>query len=167
MSSLPIISSLEQLLPTLKIWQQTLNPLTNTPVPPRPPFNLRATGGASGATGITLNWELVTGADGYEIQSSSTGDFSNASIIATLTNIASTSWFDSTTVTSVKKYYRIRATIGTTNAPHSIKGAWSASISNTSGSGTTTYDQTSGNTGTGGFTGGRDSGIGPRRINTF
>lgn len=164
MSSLPIISSLQELLPTLKIWQQTINPTINTPVPPRAPFNLHAIGGTAGATGITLNWEVVSGADGYEIQSSSTGDFSSAPIIATLTNVASTSWFDNTAVTNIKKWYRIRATIGTTNAPHAIKGAWSAPIFNTSGSGTTVYDQTTGTSGSGGWSGGRNPGIGSRRF---
>lgn len=162
MSSLPVISSLEQLLPALKIWQQAINPVINTPVAPRAPFNFHAVGGAAGATGITLNWESVKGADGYEIQSSTTGDFSTAPIIATLTNLASTSFFDSTAITSVKKWYRIRSTTGTTNSPHSIKGIWSSPIFNTSGSGTTSYDQT---TGGGGWSGGRNPGIGPRLPN--
>lgn len=162
MPSLPSINSLQQLLPTLKIWQQTINPSVNAPTPPRTPFNFRAIGGASGATGVTLNWELVRGADGYQVQSSPTGDFSNASIVATLNSAAAISWFDSTIASGVKRYYRIRATTGTVNQPQSVFGVWSAPISSTSGNGTTSYDQTSGSSGSGGWNSGRNSGIGGR-----
>jgi len=166
MPQLPVINSLEQLLPSLKVWQQALNPTLNLPVAPRTPFNLRATGGAAGATGITLNWDIVKGADGYEIQSSSNGDFSTAAIVATLTNGAATSWFDNTQVTSVKRWYRIRATNGTTQSPHYVKGPWSAPINNTSGSATTVYDQTSGTSGASqnGWNRGSNPGIGQRRL---
>jgi hypothetical protein len=166
MNSLPAINSLQELLPALKLWQQTLNTVINNPVPPRPPFNFHANGNAAGATGVTLNWEVVSGADGYDIQSSPNGDFSNASIIASLTSPAATSWFDSTAVTSVKRYYRIRSTIGTNNSPHTIKGQWSAPIFNSSGSGTIVYDQVSGASGTGNWSTGRNSGIGARRFFT-
>lgn len=168
MPSLPGINSLQELLPTLKIWQQRMNTVIDTPVAPRSPFNFQAVGGVVGATGITLSWEIVKGADGYEIQSSPTGDFSTAPIIAALTSPVATSWFDSTITTGVKRYYRIRSTVGTTNAPHTIKGQWTAPIFVTSGSGTTTYDQTSGgSSGTGGWSRGNNPGIGPRPLLPF
>src|SRR6266550_4875570 len=148
---LPTITSMEMAIPALKIWQQSLNSALNTPTPPRTPFNFTAAGGAAGATGITLNWEIVKDADGYEIQCSPTGDFSAAAIIATLTSIAATSYFDSTIVTTIKRYYRIRATAGSTNQPHVVKGIWSSPIAATSGSATTTYDQTSGTSGNTGY----------------
>jgi hypothetical protein len=144
MAQLPTINSLEQLLPNLKLWQQTINPTLNLPTVPRSPFNFRASGGAVGSTGVALSWEVVKGADGYEIQSSTNGDFSTAPVIATLTTNLAMSWFDSTVITSVKRWYRIRSTNGTTRAPHYLKGIWSAPIIATSGSNTTTYDQTSG-----------------------
>jgi hypothetical protein len=138
MRNLPNINTLEEAIPTLKVWQQTLNQVVSSPPPPRTPFNFQAQEGATGVTGIALSWELVRGADGYEIQMSTTGDFSTASIIATLTSAVANTYFDNTISTSVKRYYRIRATAGTANSPHSVKGIWSAPISQTSGSGTTT-----------------------------
>ena len=166
MQNLPTITSLELLIPNLKIWQHALAPTVNIPPTPRPPFNFRAVGGAVGATGVTLQWEIVQGADGYQIQSSNTGDFSNASIIATTHELAATSWFDSTISTGVKRYYRIRATSGTTNQPQTIFGQWSAPISNSSGSNTTVYDSITNTSGRGGWSTGRNPGIGPRLANT-
>jgi hypothetical protein len=164
--SLPGINSLQELLPALKIWQQSLTPVISAPVPPRSPFSFSANGGAAGATGITLNWEVVRGADGYEVQSSTNGDFSAAPIIAALQSVVATSFFDSTVVTNIKRYYRMRATNGSHAAPHSIKGAWTAVISATSGSGTTTFDQVSKSSGTGGWNAGNNPGIGSRFTGT-
>ena len=160
--SLPTITSLEQMLPALKIWQQKLNSVLNSPVAPHAPFNFAASGGATGATGITLSWAIVKGADGYELQFSTNGNFSTAAIIGILGRIDATSFFDSTTVTSVKRYYRVRATAGTKNQPHSVKGAWSAPISVTSGSGATTYDSTSHTSGRTGWNRPINSGAGSR-----
>jgi hypothetical protein len=169
MGSLPTITSLEQVLPTLKIWQQRINPVVNTPVPPHAPFNVSASGGAAGATGITVGWGIVKGSDGYEVQMSTNGNFESAVIIALLTNPAATSYFDSTTVTSVKRYYRVRATAGTANQPHSVKGIWSAAINATSGSGLVTHDQTTFTSGAGGWNRPSNPGIGNRnrQLNTL
>jgi hypothetical protein len=145
--SLPTINSLESLLPMLKIWQQTINPAISVPPIPRSPFNFRAMGGATGTIGIALSWEQVAGADGYQIQSSPTGDFSTAPIVATLSSISATSFFDNTIVTGVKRWYRIRSTSGTIANPQSVQGTWTAPIYATSGSGTTTYDTVSSSTG--------------------
>lgn len=163
-NSLPSINSLEHAIPTLKIWQQRLNTLTRAPVPLRTPFNFRAAGGTTGATGITLSWEVVKGSDGYEVQSSPTGDFSNAPIIATLTSQVATSFFDSTGATAVKRYYRIRTTTGTNSAPRTVKSQWTAPINATSGSGVTTYDSTSATSGVGGWNRGGNPGIGSRKV---
>jgi hypothetical protein len=162
MNTLPQINSLEELLPALKIWQQTLNPVISTPPIPRSPFNFHATGGAAGAIGITLNWEQVSGADGYQIQSSTTGDFSTAPIVATLSSISATSFFDNTVVTGVKKYYRIRSTSGTLSNPQSVQGVWTSPISASSGSGTTVYDQVSNSSGTNGWNNNVNAGFGSR-----
>ena len=121
-------------------------------------LGLPITGGATGATGITLTWDVVKGSDGYEIQASPTGDFSNASIIASITGQVGTSFFDSTTTTGVTRYYRIRATAGTQSQPHSIKGIWSSPISVASGSGATTYGNSSGSSGSSGWNRPRNGG---------
>jgi len=151
MPSLPTIVNLERAVPTLKLWQQQLNQGISSPQPPRTPFNFHASGGASGSRSITLNWETISGADGYQIQMSATGDFSSAPIIATISNTAATSWSDDTVVTSVKRWYRIRSTAGTSFQPQSVQGIWSAPIISTSGNNATTYDQTSGTSGNGGW----------------
>lgn len=145
MSSLPVISSLEQLLPALKLWQQTLNPSVNVPPQPRIPFNFRSSSGI-GTPHTTLQWESVQGADGYQIQSSSNGDFSTpttATIIAALRGQTSTSWTDALSASGVKRWYRIRATAGTVNQPQVIFGVYSAPIIATSGSGAIVYDKVS------------------------
>lgn len=160
MSSLPTINSLDQAVSQLKVWQQSLNQVVSIPKAPRTPFNFQAAGAAAGVTGIPLSWEQVSGADGYEIQMSQTGDFSSAGIIATLPSPAATSYFDNTISTGAKRYYRIRATSGTTNQPQSVKGIWSAPITQTSGSPTTTYDTSSATSGAAGWN--RPSGTGSR-----
>lgn len=162
MQSLPLPTSLEELLPILKIWQQAINPVVAAPLPPRSPFNFHAIGGAAGATGITLRWEPVAKADGYEIQSTTNGDFSTAITIATLSSSVATGFFDSTIVTGVKRYYRIRSTSGTLAMPQSVKGIWTAPIIAASGSGVTVYDQMSYKTGPGGWNNNITPGFGSR-----
>lgn len=157
---LPTIHSAKE-FPKLKIWQQSLNRVIDQPKAPRTPFNFQASGGAAGVLGNSLSWDRVLGADGYQIQMSQTGDFSFAAVIATLTSPVATSYFDNTVSSSVKRYYRIRATAGTTNQPQSVQGIWSAPISQTSGSATTSYDTVSGSSGNAGWN--RPSGGGARK----
>lgn len=164
MPALPTIHSANEAPRKLKIWQQQLNPVVNQPKPAATPFNFQAAGGASGVLGISLSWNRVPGADGYQIQMSPTGDFSSAAIIATLTSPVATSYFDNTVQSSVTRYYRIRSTSGTTNQPQSVQGIWSAPISQTSGSATTSYDTVSGSSGNAGWN--RPLG-GRARLNTF
>jgi len=160
--TLPTITAMEQLLPALKIWQQQLNPVVNSPVAPHAPFNVAAAGGAAGATGITITWGVLPGVDGYEVQMSPNGDFTNATVIATLTNLAATSTFDSTVVTGVKRWYRVRGTAGTRNQPHTVKGIWSAPVAATSGSGLVTHDQTTFTSGATGWNRPTNPGVGNR-----
>jgi len=151
MPALPTITTLQALLPSLKIWQQKIQPaLGNVPVP-RCPFNFRASGGPTGTTFVVLNWEQVSGTDGYEIQASSTGDFSTATTIATFKSPVATAYVDSTVTTGVQKWYRIRSTAGTLAKPQSVTSVWSAPVSNTSGSGTTSYNPINNNSGRGGW----------------
>ena len=121
-----------------------LRPLRRAFVP-RIPWNFMAEGKTDG---ILLTWEPVSGADGYEILRSDTGNFSNS--IETTDNVLTIalssgqqdSYFDALGATSVTRYYMIRATAGTISSPHSVKGPLSGKISQTSGSGTTTSDTT-------------------------
>jgi hypothetical protein len=118
---------LAQLLPLLK-------PIAILPLPPRAPFNLRALGGSSGNT---LSWEDIPGADGYELQMSTNGDFSSATTISSGT---STSFTDVTHSAGTKRWYRLRGFVRTRQTDV-VPGPWSAPIVSTSGSNVTTYDQ--------------------------
>jgi hypothetical protein len=149
--ALPPVSSMGSFVSTLKIWQQKLNPGLISPPQPRTPFNFRASGGPTGANAILLNWEQVRGADGYQIQMSTTPDFSNATIVATLRSPVATAWVDVTDTTGAQRWYRIRSTAGTVRRRQSVVGIWSAPVSSTSGNNSTTYDQTSGSSGPGGW----------------
>ena len=136
--ALPTITSPQQILGGLKQWQKQLEPSVSLPVEPRPPWNLRITGGTSANT---LSWETVPGATGYEVQVSQNGDFSTAPIVATSSDPSATSHVDNTVTNGVKRWYRVRSTADTTNQPNAVKGRWSAPVISTSGSGVTTYDQ--------------------------
>lgn len=139
---LPTIHDPRQLIPYLKRWQRQLAPSVQRAIPPRVPFNFRATSGAVGTTQIVLDWEQVKGADGYEIQYSPSGDFSNAVSIS-VQNERQVSYVDDIGTTAVLRYYRIRATAGTHDHKQQGKSRWSAPISVTSGAGSTTYDEQS------------------------
>src|ERR1700734_3330192 len=86
---------LAQLLPVLK-------PISVQPLPPRTPFNLRVTGGSAGNA---LSWETVPGADGYEIQMSPNGDFSQAT---TVYSGNATAFTDVHITTGTTRWYRAR-----------------------------------------------------------
>src|SRR5215469_7680005 len=143
-NSLPNITSPEALLPALKQWQQKLNGVVNKPRPARPPYNTRVSS-ISGSTSILIEWEPVRGADGYQVFSSPTGDFSNRQILATLTSPTATSFVHDLGATGKPQFYAVASTSGTVSQPQSVLGKLSAAITNTSGSGTTVYDQTTGN----------------------
>jgi len=147
MPALPTITTLQALLPSLKIWQQKIQPVLGNVPTPRCPFNFRATGGPTGTTFVVLNWEEVSGTDGYEIQASSTGDFSTATTIATFKSPVATSWVDTTITTGVQRWYRIRSTAGTLAKPQSVFSVWSAPITSTSGNNTTSYNPIDNNSG--------------------
>ena len=57
--ALPTITSPQQILGGLKQWQQQLDPTVSLTVEPRPPWNLRITGGTSTNA---LSWGKVPGA---------------------------------------------------------------------------------------------------------
>jgi hypothetical protein len=86
--ALQTITTPHQILGGLKQWQQQLDPSVSLPVEPRPPWNLRITGGISTNA---LSWEKVPGAQGYEVEVSQNGDFSNAPVVATSSDSSDTS----------------------------------------------------------------------------
>lgn len=149
-NTLPAIESNDQIISTLRLWRQQLNPVVNQPSRRRTPFNFRASS-VAGALGILLSWENVRGADGYTIYYSANGDFSARSVLITLKDSAQISYFDNIGTSGVKRYYRIASTAGTVNQPQSVIGIQSATISQTTGSGTTSYDNTSHTSGSGGW----------------
>jgi hypothetical protein len=149
-SGLPTITDNASIIPYLKLWQTKLNQVVKQPNVPRSPFNFQAAGGAAGSQSTVLNWEPVPGADGYEIQSASDGNFTLSLNLIPITSGVQTSYFDSVGATSTARYYRIRATAGTSNQPQVTKGTWSAPIIGTTGGGTT-YDNVSSTSGNGGW----------------
>lgn len=149
MGGLKQIATFGQLLPVLQSWRTTLTPVVNQPQQVRPPFNLNAHA-ASGTFGIVLNWEQVRGADGYVIYYSDNGNFAGDSTLVTLKSAVCTSYFDNLNATGVNRWYRIASTSGTPSQPQSVIGQMSAAIQATSGSGQTSYDQSTGTRPTGG-----------------
>jgi len=167
--SLPIVYSLAELIPTLKVWQQSLNLPLRLPQLPRIPFNFRATSGPAGTLIITLRWERVVGSDGYQLQSSMNGDFSSvnvAPILATIRGSEAIIWVDSPGI-STKRWYRIRATAGTASQPQSVLSPWSAPIIQISGSGNVVYDQVSSTAGVNGWNNLKFPAIGPKPTDPF
>lgn len=150
MANLPTITSLANLGPMLKAWQQALNPVVNRPQPPRCPFNVRLSS-PTGSTGVLIQWEQVPQADGYRVYYSDSGDFSGDSVLATLPSPLSTAYFDSVGVTGKNRFYRVASTAGTPSQPQSVEGVKSAPLQLASGSGQVVYDTTSDNTGSSGF----------------
>jgi|SRR6516164_5261516 hypothetical protein len=131
-NSLPTITTLEQLLPAIKVWQQKLNTVLEKGRVLRPPFNLRASS-VTGARAILLEWEVVPGADGYEISVSSNGDFSDEQVLQVQTSPLATSYVHSLSASGITQYYRVSATSGTVANPQSVIGAPSAPVSIASG----------------------------------
>ena len=152
--ALPTIKSYGDLLPYLKRWSQAINPLLKRVDVPHAPYRFRVTNQRGGNL---LEWDNVAGADGYEILKSTTGDFDDGASFETipLRSDQHTSYFDalsgSGAAVTVTRYYKLRATAGTTQNPHSIKGLLTGIVSattidpaDTATGSTTTEDTTTG-----------------------
>ena len=142
---LPTIQNTAHIVLQLKQWQAKLNGVLRNPNPLRSPVNFRAAS-ASSATNIALSWDAIPNADGYEIESSTNGDFSAFETGATpivIGNGTQTTYSDAVGAASQSRWYRIRATSSVNSDRHASKGTWTAPIKATSGSGTTVYDQVS------------------------
>src|SRR4029077_5168258 len=136
--SLPALVSLEQSLPILKQWQQQANDALALPAAARPPFTLQARGNG---TQIILSWEVVQGADGYELQTSSNGDFSTVTNILSLKGANTTGFTDASLVPGATRCSRSRSPAGADNNPQVVKGQWSAPVQTSSTVTTPVYDQ--------------------------
>jgi len=130
-NTLPTITTLSDFVRVMKKWQTQLNPLLKNPKTPHAPWNFAATRQRGG---ILLTWTSLSGtdADGYQILRSDNGDFSSPLVIP-VTNAQQNSYFDSLggstgSTTPITKWYRIRATNGTAQNPHSIIGILSGSV---------------------------------------
>lgn len=82
---------------------QSVKSKTYTACRPATPAGFKAT---NGSKGITLSWEKVSGASGYEIQRSTDG--SKWTTVKTLESSGSLSWTDTSCASGSKYFYRIR-----------------------------------------------------------
>lgn len=146
MPSIPSITS----IPGLVQWRNALTASTATVAPPRIPWNFAV---ASQQGGNYLTWQQVKTADGYIVDISTSGDFSTGVTSVSLPGNQNTAYFDTTPTASgatpAARYYRVRATAGTTQQPQSVSGQVSGVISstaippnNTTTPSTTTLDTT-------------------------
>jgi hypothetical protein len=127
--SLPSVGSFSQLQQYMGTWKHNLTRVLQRPIGPRVPPNFRITNARGG---FRLEWAFTEGADGYEIQRSDDGSFSSNVVTIPVRHRDQTSYFDPMGGAAVERYYRVRATAGTENAPHSVGGPFSTSVSHTS-----------------------------------
>lgn len=160
MNNIPVLTD----YPGLAQWRQALQNSTKSVATPRIPWNFQV---ANKQGGNYLTWQSVSGADGYVVDISSSGDFSTGVTSITLPGNDNTAYFHTVPTaqgaTPAVMYYRIRATAGTTNQPQSVQGLNTGVISSqaiapndtttasTTGLDVTTTDGTQTGTGTGNY----------------
>lgn len=131
--TLPTIRTTGDLLPYLKRWEHGLGPLLKRVDTMPAPWRFRVTNQRGGNL---LEWEPVTGADGYELLKSADADFDSGIETISIPSELSNSYFDglsgSGASVTVKRFYKLRATSGTTQNPHSVKGLLTGIVSATS-----------------------------------
>ena len=134
-NTLPTPTSIQDVPRILKKWQTQLNPLLSQVKTPHAPYNFQATRARGG---IQLSWKTIAGtdADGYQIQRSDDGNFSNPTIF-TIAGANQGTFLDSLGGTAggtgpITKFYRIRATNGTQANPQSVFGVLSGTITTSS-----------------------------------
>ena len=128
----PTIDNTGLLIQYLQQWQTTLNKLNLNIQTPQIPWNFQV---KSQQGGNQLSWGKVPVGDGYEVLISNNGDFSTGITIATIPNVSMTSYFDPVSTangaTPAKRYYQLRATNGTAQQPHTVKGNVTGTLSST------------------------------------
>lgn len=137
---LPIISREKDIIQGLWKWRKELKNSTRLVSRLRAVFNFRASGSTTLTTTILLEWEPLRGADGYIIERSDNGNFANPLRFPVIKGQAAASFPDNVGATGQTRYYRIIATSGTAQNPHSVEGIPSSVISAITNSATTSYD---------------------------
>jgi len=126
--TIPTIST----IPQLAQWQAGLRANIMRVLAPPVPANLSVT---SKQGGNYVTWSTVKGADGFELDVSENGDMSNVLSTVALPSSQNTAYFDTVPVqggsTPKTRYYRVRATAGTVQNPHNVKGVSSSVVSST------------------------------------
>lgn len=131
MGSLPPITNDAQIIQVLNTWRNKLSGQLKKTTTPAIPWNFSL---ATKQGGNLISWTAVKGADGYELNISITGDFTDAQVINMPSGLQE-NYFDSAGVTGgatpTKRFYKIRATAGTNSQPQSVKGPFSGAVSGT------------------------------------
>lgn len=126
--SLPIITG----IPGIQQWQQVLKTVNSSPQTPKIPWQFTV---KNQQGGNYLTWQVVAGADGYIVDISANGDFSTTLSSINLPGINNITYFDTAPtangVAPTIRYYRVRATAGTTNQPQSVLGLTTGVVSST------------------------------------
>lgn len=126
--SLPIITG----IPGVQQWQQILKTVNSSPQTPKIPWQFTV---KNQQGGNYLTWQVVAGADGYVVDISTNGDFSVVLSSINLPGINNITYFDTAPtangVAPTVRYYRVRATAGTTNQPQSVLGLTTGVVSST------------------------------------
>lgn len=125
---LPNIHNISEIIPTLQKWRKGLSKLLIRPNRLKSPWRWRIT---NKRNGLLLEWATLSEADGYEILRSDTQDFSSP-LILPVNSGEQNSYFDSIGGESQTKFYKIRATSGSIQAPGLVKGILSGMIFATS-----------------------------------
>jgi len=127
-STIPTITT----IPGLAQWQAGLRQTLFSPTSPPIPANFAV---ASKQGGNYLTWSAVKGADGYQVEISSTGDFSVLLTAHLLPGNNANAHFDtvptSTGTAPTVRYYRVRATAGTVKNPQNVLGKPTSVLSST------------------------------------
>lgn len=126
--TIPTISN----IPQLAQWQTGLRANLKIPTSPPVPANLTI---SSKQGGNYLTWSKMKGADGYELDVSTDGNFATVLTTISLTGSQNIAYFDSVPTnggaTPAKRYYRLRCTAGTVARPQITKGKNSSVVSAT------------------------------------
>jgi len=125
-NNIPVLTD----FPGLAQWRQALQNSVKSVATPKIPWNFAV---QNKQGGNYLTWQSVSGADGYIVDVSTSGDFSSGTTSVTLQGNANTAYFDTVPTaqgaTPALRYYRVRATAGTTNQPQSVQGVASGVVS--------------------------------------
>lgn len=129
MNNIPTLTNFSELQQYLATTRVGLGQVLRKPSPPNVVFNLAV---SSQQGGNYLTWSQTKGADGYIVEISTNGDFSDILTSTSLDGIDATAYFDAVPTATgsapPKRYYRVRATSGTQTSPRTIVGKASGAV---------------------------------------